>query len=373
MRIECNESGLHPENIIPELHLELKRVVYNKYGTTNGIFNKIVIKGMEYVVGLHKGDYEKVELVDHRASLSLTHTENTHKTLVFRKNQRIDLTRISIHKIPKKLYDTIINFAEEKYGTKYGVISYIVNQAIELMTKVERNFVELVETTNKPNNSFIGDEEGRVALLDSNSLLKAVEYLTSTVYELKNDIKKSKKSTIQSTLNIIPRAVGKVKSVVSGTVKSARRDDKYKKAERILENVMKWNEHGFTIKEYHKSLGKLEKQGDPRTARSDLDMLKADNRINKIRNSAHGTETYEFIENNQYYKYNTDFAKTKFFEAVKTHFHDVDEFRLDELNELIFSKYGLFDAKSQNRYLKWLIVDGYVKRHPVNPRLLLRE
>lgn len=373
MKIEYSESGFHPENIIPERHLELKRVIYNKYGTTNGIFNKVLLKGMEWIIGLQKGDYERVELVDPEARLLLTHTEKPHKTLIFRKNQRKDLTRISIHNIPKKLYDTTMAFAEEEYGTKYGVISYIMNQSIELMIEVVNGFVKLVETVKKPVKSFINDNKGQVTSLNANMVFEALDTLNLKIDSLKQHMERTFKDTVQSTLNIIPKVADKAKNTVMGTVRSHKREDKFKKAEKILDNLMKWNEYGFTIKDYHNSLGKLKKQGDPRTAHTDLEMLEADNRVKKVRDGAHGMATYEFVENNVYHKFNSDLAKTKFFDDFKIEFHDVDSLNLDELNELIFDKYELFDARSQKKRVEWLIVDGYVKRHPVNSRILLKE
>ena len=116
---------------------------------------------------------------------------------------------------------------------------------------------------------------------------------------------------------------------------------------------------------------KLTGQGDPRTVRSDLDMLVADNRIKKIRSNANGTVTYQFVENNQYHKYNSELACEKFLEGFKEAFKDVNAFTVDELNSFIFKRDGLYDAQSQYKRLNWLIEDGCVKRHEVNPRLLL--
>ena len=48
-----------------------------------------------------------------------------------------------------------------------------------------------------------------------------------------------------------------------------------------------------------------------------------------------------------------------------------DEFRVKDLNKFIFEKYELFDAESQNKRLRWLLDEGCVRRHDVNPRLLL--
>ena len=99
-------------------------------------------------------------------------------------------------------------------------------------------------------------------------------------------------------------------------------------------------------------------------------MLEADNRVKKMRNNAHGTVAYQFVENNQYHQYNTELAKTKFLEGFKEAFQDMDALTVDELNTFIFSKYELFDAKSQHKRLSWLVADGLVRRHEVNPKLL---
>ena len=44
----------------------------------------------------------------------------------------------------------------------------------------------------------------------------------------------------------------------------------------------------FTIKEYGEPLAKLEKQGDPRAPRSDLEALEAVGLIKKVRSGVHG-------------------------------------------------------------------------------------
>ena len=64
-------------------------------------------------------------------------------------------------------------------------------------------------------------------------------------------------------------------------------------------------------------------------------------------------------------------AKTRLFDDFKEKFSDQDAFKLVDLNDFIFEKYELFDAESQNKRLNWLLAEGYVKRHDVNPRLLI--
>ena len=343
MKIEYSESGFHPENVNPKSQLELKELIHKNYGTTHCIFSRKVLEGVEYVVGLQKGELEEVELVDPEAASLLTHIQKPQqsldKTLIFRKNQREDLTRVSIHNVPKKLYNTIVNFAVDYYGTKYGVISHLVNEAIKLMIKVENGFVELVETQNKSDKSFISDNRGQINLIDSNNILRAFKYLKSTVYELKNDIKEIKEYNIQSTFNIVPKSVDKARKVINGTVKSAKYKAKLDKADMVLDNVKRWNEHTFTVKFYVNSLVNLTGQGDPRTPRSDLKVLEAAGRIRKVRSSAHGITAYEFVENTEYYKYNSDLAKTRFFDDVKEKFFMDNEFTVEDLNEFIFEKY----------------------------------
>jgi Fe2+ or Zn2+ uptake regulation protein len=246
-----------------------------------------------------------------------------------------------------------------------------VNQAMKLYNNVEMGFVKLVKTSKKLDKSFISDNKGQISSIDSNKLYESIEYLKSSVNDLKMDIKVIKNSTIQSKLNIVSKSVGKVRNVINGTVKSAKREAKLDKSVKILENVMKWNEHDFTVKEYQQSLARIEGQGDPRTARSDLAILESAGRVKKVRSNAHGTETYQFTENDQYHKYNTDLAKTKFLEDFEEAHQNQDAFTVNDLNMFISEKHGLYDAKSQYKRLKWLIDEGLVKRHEVNPKLLL--
>ena len=371
MKIEYSESGFFPENINPKGQLELKELIHKNYGTTHRILGLKVLEGMEKIIKLQRGALEEVELVDQEAGSLLTHIRNPDKTLIFRKNQRRDLTRISIHNIPKKLYNTIINYLNEHYGTKYGSLSDLMNQAIELMIKVENGFIELVETDNKSIRSFISDDEGQISSVDGNSILGVFEFLTSRVIELQNDIKDIKESTVQSASNISSKVVGKVKKISDGKGKSGKAKAKLDKAERILNNLKRRYEHRFTNREYGEPLAKLEKQGDDRTVRSDLKTLKAAGLIKKVRSSANGEETYEFTENTEYYKYNSDLGKTRFFDDFKEKFSDQDAFKLDDLNKFIFEKYELFDDESQNKRLRWLLDEGCVRRHDVNPRLLI--
>lgn len=373
MENKCLSGGFYPSGVNPIIHGRFRERSKARKGTLNGTYTKDLTKALVWAMDELDGKLEKVELVDQEARLLLTHTTNNVKTHIFRKNERTDLTQLGINKLPIELLNRVKHCAIDHFPKERNKLSCLTNYAMDLWVEVQDDFVKLVKTVKKPNTSFISDEKGQVNLVDNASLFEAVEYLTSTVYELKSDIKEIKKSTVQSTLNIIPKAVRKVKNVVNSTGKSVNRDVKLVKAVSVLENVMKWNEYGFTVRDYEKSLVKLTGQGDPRTVSSDLAMLESDNRVKKMRNSAHGTATYQFVDNNQYHKYNTDLAKTKFFKAFHSHFKDVDALKLDELNNLIFEKYGLFDAKSQNKYLRWLIADGCVKRHEVNPKLLFIE
>ena len=99
-----------------------------------------------------------------------------------------------------------------------------------------------------------------------------------------------------------------------------------------------------------------------------MEALEAAGLIKKVRSSANGEETYEFTENDLYHLYNNDLGKNRFFDDVKEKFFMDDEFRVKDLNEFIFEKYELFDDESQNKRLKWLISEGLVTRHPVNPQ-----
>ena len=187
---------------------------------------------------------------------------------------------------------------------------------------------------------------------------------------MENEIKEFKGCTVQSVKDVSSKVRSKVNKGSNSKGKSGKAKAKADKAERILNNLKKRYEHRFTIKDYREPLAKLKKQGDDRTARSDLKMLEAAGLIRKVRSGAHGVETYKFTNNDLYPLYNNDSGKTRFFDDVKEKFFMDDEFRVEDLNEFIFEKYELFDDESQNKRLKWLIDDGLVKRHPVNPRIL---
>ena len=187
---------------------------------------------------------------------------------------------------------------------------------------------------------------------------------------MQNDIKEIKEYTVQSASNVSSKVGSKAKKVRNGNGKSGKAKAKLDKAERILNNLKKRYEHRFTNKEYREPLAKLTGQGDHRTVRSDLKTLEGAGLIRKVRSGAHGVETYEFTDNDLYHLYNNDSGKTRFFDDVKEKFFMDDAFTVDDLNEFIFEKYELFDDESQNKRLKWLIDEGLVKRHPVNPQIL---
>lgn len=109
-----------------------------KNGTINGIYIIELIRSVENVIEVHKGKLGIVELMDHNTVSLLTHNRTPQYPRCFRKNVKTDLKRVSINKIPKKTYDKIMEFIRANYGTKYGTISYMMNQAMERYIKQEK-------------------------------------------------------------------------------------------------------------------------------------------------------------------------------------------------------------------------------------------
>ena len=370
MKNKCLAMGLYPASVDPITHKTFRGTCFTKNGTLNGAYTRELTMALEWVINVFEGKLEVVDIVDHEARLLLTHTLKDEKTYIFRKNERTDLTELAIHNVNISLLKRIKHILIDHYATKYGSLSSLVNQAMDLYVKVKNRFVKLVETGNKPLKSFISDEEGQFSSVEGNSILRVFESLTSRVIELQNDIKEIKESTVQSTSNISSKVGRKVKNVVNGNGKSGKVKAKLDKSERILNNLKKRYEHRFTNKEYGEPLAKLTGQGDNRTVRSDLETLEGAGLIKKVRSSANGVKTYEFTENTEYYKYNSDLGKTKFFDDFKEKFSDQDALTMDDLNKFILEKYELFDAQSQNKRLRWLLAEGLVRRHEVNPKLL---
>ena len=364
-------GSLNTCNLDIEKHGVFRQWFFEEHGTLWGVNTIGMIEATELQIKVEKGDLEVVDLVDSKAHLLLTHTQETVNNCIMRKNQKTQLNRVSFNIPDKKRITMIKKYLIDTYGTIHGKMSLLLNKGMELYIKWKKGFVELREVPKKPDNSLISNDKGQITSLDSNMILEAFECLQSTFSRLESDVTDIKKFTVQSTLNMPFKAGSKIKKAVKGTVKSFKREDKFNKALRILENVMKVEEFGFTDKKFYRDMVKLTGQGDPRTLRSDLDMLEADNRIKKIRSNAQGTATYQFVENNQYHKYNSELACEKFIEGFKEAFKDVNACTVDELNSFIFKRDGLYDAQSQHKRLNWLIEDGCVKRHEVNPRLLL--
>jgi hypothetical protein len=370
MKNEYVGCGLYPENIDVDKHGAFRNICYVKKGTISGIYINELVRSVENVIKVYNGELEIVELVDTDAASILTHNKTPYKPHNLRENAKTDLKRVSINRIPKNTYNKIMQFIEDNYGTKYGVISDIVNQAMELYIKQEKGFVKLVKTPKRNINNFIYDNKGQINSFDINNLVEAIKTLNIKMHNLENGIEEKVKYTVQSTFDLLPKSINKTKKLAKKTFKSFRRVDKFEKALNTLENVMKFKEFGFTDKDYHKCLVKLTGQGDMRTVRSDLAMLEADNRVKKLRNTAHGTSKYEFIINDQYHRYNTELARKRFIEGFKEAFQNLNALTVVELNDFIFDMDGLHDTQSQYKRLKWLIAEGYVERHEANPRLL---
>ena len=370
MENKCLIGYFCPSDLDPTIHGVFREVTKAENGTLNGTYTKEAIKALEWAMDELDGKLERVELVDPEVQLLLTHTINDDKPNIFRKNERTDLTEFVINKVPIEFLNQVKQSAIDHFPNERNKLSCLTNYGMDLYVKVKKGFVKLVETQKKLVRSFISDEGGQVSSIDGNSILGVFEFLTSKVIELQNDIKDIKESTVQSASNISSKVVGKARKLRDGKGKSVKAEAKLDKAERILNNLKKRYEHRFTNEDYEEPLSKFTKQGDERTVRSDLKVLEAAGLIKKVRSSANGEETYEFTENNQYHLYNNDLAKNRFFDDVKEKFFMDDEFRVKDLNDFIFEKYEFFDDESQNKRLKWLISEGLVTRHPVNPHIL---
>jgi hypothetical protein len=366
----CLGGGLYPSNVDPNIHKTFRRVCFAKNNTLYGIYTGDLSMALDWTMDVFEGKLEIKELVDTDAVSLLTHTTKDDKTYIMRKNERRDLKDLSIHNVDKKLSDRVKHFLIDNYGTKYGKLSDLMNYAMELYCKVEKGFVKLVKTNNKPFKSFIDENKGETGSYDMDSLFEFFEEIKTHWGNLDEVIESKVKSFVQSTFNISSKGMGKVRKVVNGTVKSFKHENKREKAERLLNLLMRYKEFGFTNKDYAKLLVILEGQGDPRTTSSDLKVLESRNLIKKMRNSAHGIVNYQFVNNDQYHKYNSDLACERFLEGFKVAFQDVDALNVDDLNEFIIREDGLYDGQSRNKRLNWLIRDGLVKRHKVNPQVL---
>lgn len=373
MESKCFNCGLYPEGVDVDVHGEFRNLFHSKYGTIHGLYVNELVRVVESVIKVHSKELEIVELVDCTTVSLLAHNRSPQDPHFFRKNAKTDLKRVSINRIPKNIYNKIMGFIESNYGTRYGSVSYLVNQAMELYIKMEKGYVKLFERFKSPKNSFIDDTQGQINLNTIQMLSDTVKTLNLKIDNLESVIDEKVKVTVQSTLNLVNKPVVRMSNSVKNTVKSFRREDKFEKSLKILENIMKYKEFNFTEKDYHKSLVKLTGQGDMRTVRSDLEMLELDNRVKKMRNNSNGTKTYQFTSNNQYHRYNTELAKERFLKGFKEAFQDINALTVYDLNGFIFKKYGLHDVQSQYKCLKWLLMEGCVERHEANPKLLLMK
>ena len=363
-------GGFCPSNVNPIKQGAFLDTCYAKNKTTYGAYKIELQKGLLWAVDVLDGKLKKVELVDQKADLLFTHMKKGVKPHIFRKNGRTDLTHFTINHLSIELLTRFKRCAIDHFPDKRDKLSCLADYAMDLYVKVENGFVKLVETGNKPVRSFISDERGQFNSINTNNRNELVELINYKFKHLEQNIGAKIESTVQSTLNLVSKPVKRGKKAINGNGKSGKVKAKLDKSERILNNLKKRYEHRFTNKEYGEPLAKLTGQGDNRTVRSDLETLEGAGLIKKVRSSANGVKTYEFTENTEYYKYNSDLGKTKFFDDFKEKFSDQDALTMDDLNKFILEKYELFDAQSQNKRLRWLLDEGYVKRHEVNPKLL---
>ena len=363
-------GSLCPSGVDPIIHGVFREVTKAENNTLNGTYSKEAIQALVWAMDELEGKLEQVELVDHEAQLLLTHTINDGKPHILRKNERTDLTEFVINNLPIEFLNKVKHCAIDHFPNERNKLSCLADYGMDLYVKVKKGFIKLVETGTKPVKSFISDEDGQISSIDNNIILEAIDGLNMKVENLKKHIVGIVEDTLQSASNVSSKVRSKVNKGSNSKGKSGKAKAKADKAERILNNLKRRYEHRFTNKQYREPLAKLTKQGDDRTVRSDLKMLEAAGLIRKVRSGAHGEETYKFLNNDLYHLYNNDSGKTRFFDDVKEKFFMDDEFRVVDLNEFIFEKYELFDDESQNKRLDWLIDDGLVKRHPVNPRIL---
>ena len=193
MGSKCLAMGLYPASVDPNTHGTFRERCYAKNGTLNGAYTRELPIALEWVIDVLEGKLEIKELVDTEASLLLTHTIKNEKTHIMRKNQRTDLTGLAINNVNIELSNRVKHCLIDNHGTKYGKLSYLMNQAMKLYDKVEKGFVELVETHKKPDTSFIGDEKGHINSIDNNIILEAIEALNLKVDNLKQNMERTLK------------------------------------------------------------------------------------------------------------------------------------------------------------------------------------
>jgi hypothetical protein len=202
MKNEYVGCGLYPENVDVDKHGAFRNICYLKKGTISGIYINELVRSVENVIKVYNGELKIVELVDRDAVSILAHSESPYDPHFFRENAKTDLKRVSINKIPKNTYDKIIRFIEDNYGTKYGVISDIVNQAMELYINQEKGFVKLVKISKKSISNFLDDNKGQVNSFDINILFESIKLLNLKMENMEQFIEEEIKPTIQTKLDI---------------------------------------------------------------------------------------------------------------------------------------------------------------------------
>ena len=372
------KSSLSVDGLDEILHNRFREGYFDENNTLNGVNSKELILAAKRLVQVDTGELEKVELVDPKAALLLTHTNNTDNNRIIgdcnrimRRNEKQQLRRVSVDRGDYEDVNIIKSHIITKYGTLRRNLAIFLNKAMKMHLRVKNGFIKLVETKKEVDTSFISGDGGQISFIKDNTVVKMFTSLVSKVSSLENEIKELKESSVKSVKDVSSKVRSKVNKGPNSKGKSGKAKAKLDKAERILNNLKKRYKHRFTNKQYREPLAKLTKQGDDRTVRSDLETLEGAGLIRKVRSGAHGEETYKFTNNDLYPLYNNDLGKNRFFDDVKEKFFMDDAFTLVDLNDFIFEKYELFDDESQNKRLKWLTSEGLVTRHPVNPDILL--
>ena len=242
MENKCLTGGFYASVVNTNTINELLERYYIKNGTTHGAYTKELPLIVEKHLDVLEGKLEVVEVMDQRASALFAHMKkdsethfSTNETHFFRKNRKMDSTRIYVNKFPIRTLNRLKHFLIDNYHTIRGNLSLMIEQSIKLFVKMEDGFVKLVETKKEVDTSFISDEGGQISSIEDNTIVKMFTSLVSKVSSLEEEIKELKGCTVQFVKEVSSKVRSKVNKGSNCKGKSGKAKAKLDKVERILE------------------------------------------------------------------------------------------------------------------------------------------
>lgn len=272
----------------------------------------------------------------------LQHPQETTDTKIpaYVEGTRQDLTRLNIRNLPLNVIKNIRTHIVKLHGSYYGHMGRVVTMAMELGLKMSKGTVRIAQESRTYTERLIRTGGDNPVLIMYSELKK--EFI-----DFKNYIK----------------SLGLPKLNPKRTKKVNKSTNKLNKAVSILDELKKFKETSFTEQDYKTVLIKVLGQGDNRTVKSDLELLKNAELIRTERKTGlNGIIRYYFVENKLYNEYQGEAANRNFIVKAREMLKDRMQVTRDELEQFISDITGLSDSDSVLDRLDTLELIGLIEQ-----------